>query len=55
MCSISRKEKTKVRNAMSEYVSDIIEDAQDFGWASEKGAHMLSSSAEWRQAKLIGL
>ena len=42
MCAIIREEKqTKVRNAMLEYVSDIMEDAQDFGWASAKGAHAL--------------
>ena len=39
MCAIIREEKqTKVRNAMLEYVSDIME---DFGWASAKGAHAL--------------
>ena len=42
MCAIIREEKqTKVKNAMLEYVSDIMEDAQDFGWASAKGAHAL--------------
>ena len=42
MCTIIREEKqTKVRNAMLEYVSDIMENAQDFGWASAKGAHTL--------------
>ena len=26
---------------MLEYLTDIMEDAQDFGWASAKGAHAL--------------
>ena len=26
---------------MLEYMSDIMEDAHDFGWASAKGAHAL--------------
>ena len=42
MCAIIRKEKQiQVRNAMLEYVSNIMEDTQDFGWASAKGAHAL--------------
>ena len=42
MCAIIREEKqVKIRNSMLEYVSDIMEDAQDFGWASAKGAHAL--------------
>ena len=41
-CSIIREEKdSKVKNAMLEYLSDKIEDAQDFGWVSAKGAHAL--------------
>ena len=41
-CAIIREEKsTKVKNAMLEYMSDLMEDAQDFGWASAKGAHAL--------------
>ena len=41
-CAIIREEKsTKVKNAMLEYMSDVMEDAQDFGWASAKGAHAL--------------
>ena len=42
VCSIIREEKnTKVKNAMLEYITDIVEDAQDFGWAAAKGAHAL--------------
>ena len=41
-CSIIREEKnTKVKNAMLEYMTDIMEDAQDFGWAAAKRAHAL--------------
>ena len=41
-CAIIREEKsTKVKNAMLDYMSDLMEDAQDFGWASAKGAHAL--------------
>ena len=39
--SIIREEKnTKVKNAVLDYMSDLMEDAQDFGWASAKGAHL---------------
>ena len=41
-CSIIREEKdSKVKNAMLEYLTDIMEDAQDIVWASAKGAHAL--------------
>ena len=41
-CAIIREEKsTKVKNAMLDYLSDLMEDAQNFGWASAKGAHAL--------------
>ena len=41
-CSIIREEKDiKVKNAILEYLTEIMEDAQDFGWASAKGAHAL--------------
>ena len=36
-CSIIKDEATK--NAMLEYVSELMEDAHDFGWASPKGAY----------------
>ena len=40
--SIIREEKsTEVKNAMLDYMSDLMDDAQDFGWASAKGAHAL--------------
>ena len=40
--SIIREEKsTKVKNSMLDYMSDLMEDTQDFGWASAKGAHAL--------------
>ena len=42
-CSIIKEEtNVKTKNAMLEYVSDIMDDAQDFDWASIKGAHALS-------------
>ena len=42
VCAIIREEKTtKVKNAMLDYLSELMEDAQDFGWASAKGAHAL--------------
>ena len=28
-----------VKNKMLEYLSDIMEDSHDFGWASVKGSH----------------
>ena len=41
-CSIIREEPdVKVKNAMLDYVTDLMEDAQDFGWPSAKGAHAL--------------
>ena len=39
-CSIMREEKDiKVKNAMLEYLTEIMEDAQDFSWTSA-GAHV---------------
>ena len=41
-CSIIREESdVKVKNAMLDYVTDLMEDAQDFGCPSAKGAHVL--------------
>ena len=41
-CTIMREEPSKsVKNAMLEYATKLMEDAQDFGWASAKGAHAL--------------
>ena len=41
-CSIIRGENdTKIKNAMLDYLTDIIEDAQDFGWPAAKCAHAL--------------
>ena len=41
-CSIIREEPdVKVKNAMLDYVTDLMEDAQDFSWPSAKGAHAL--------------
>ena len=41
-CSIIKDEKDlKVKNAMLEYLTDLMEDARDFGWSSAKGAHAL--------------
>ena len=41
-CSIIREEKDiQIKNAMLDYMADIMEDAQDFGWPSAKGAHAL--------------
>ena len=39
--SSERNKNVKVKDAMSEYLTEIMDDAQDFGWASAKGAHVL--------------
>ena len=42
LCNIIREEKNvKTKNCMLAYMTEIMEDAQDFGWASAKGAHAL--------------
>ena len=58
-CAIIRDESNvATKNAMLDYMSDLMEDAQDFGWASAKGAHavllcrMEEGKIKWR--KLIG-
>ena len=39
-CSIIKDENNvATKNAMLEYMSELMEDAQDFEWASAKGAH----------------
>ena len=44
---------------MLDYMSDIMEDAQDFGWASAKGAHALllchmeEGKVEWHMTEKI--
>ena len=39
-CSIIKDENdVATKDAMLEYMSELMEDAQDFGWASAKGAH----------------
>ena len=41
-CTIIPEESdVKIKNAMLDYVTGLIEDAQDFGWPSIKGAHAL--------------
>ena len=41
-CTITTVEPDKtVKNAVLEYVTELMEDAQEFGWASAKGAHAL--------------
>ena len=53
------KEETNVKNKdlMLEYLCDIMDDAQDFGWASAKGAHavllcrMEESKVSWAQTE----
>ena len=41
-CSIIKDENDfKAKNAMLEYLTELMEDAQDFGWSSAKGAHAL--------------
>ena len=41
-CTIVREEPNKsIKNTMLEYVTELMEDAQDFGWASAKGVHAL--------------
>ena len=39
--SSERNKNVKVKDAMLEYLTEIMDDAQDFGWASAKGAHAL--------------
>ena len=42
ICSIIKEEKqTKIKNTMLDYITDLIEDAQDFGWVAAKGAYDL--------------
>ena len=42
ICTIMREETSvKSKNAMLEYVTELMEDTQDFGWSSVKGAHAL--------------
>ena len=42
LCNIIReKQNVKTKNCMLDYMTEIMEDAQDFGWASAKGAHAL--------------
>ena len=42
LCNIIREESNvKTKNCMLDYMTEIMEDAQDFGWASAKGAHAL--------------
>ena len=38
---IREESDVKIKNAMLDYVTDLIQDAQDFGWPSIKGAHAL--------------
>ena len=39
-CAIIKDEKNvNTKNQMLDYMSELMEDAQDFGWASAKGAH----------------
>ena len=39
-CAIIRDESNVVtKNSMLEYLSELMDDAQDFGWTSAKGAH----------------
>ena len=38
-CAIIRDESNVTKNSMLEYLSELMDDAQDFGWTSAKGAH----------------
>ena len=39
-CAIIKDEKNvNIKNQMLDYMSELMEDAQDFGWSSAKGAH----------------
>ena len=58
--AIIREEKNvKIKNAMLEYMTDIMEDAQDFGWATAKGAHALilcrmeEGKVDWLSSKKL--
>ena len=45
--SIIREVKSiKIKNAMLKYMTDIMEDAQNFGWATAKGAQALCRMEE---------
>ena len=57
-CSII-KDEYYYQNAMLEYMSELMEDAQDFGWASVKGAHanflcrMVEGKVNWNMTEKI--
>ena len=41
------------KNHMLDYLSDIMEDCQDFGWQAIKGCHAVVL-VKWRRAKSPG-
>ena len=60
LCNIIREEKNlKTKNCMLDYMTEIMEDAQDFGWRSAKGAHALllcrmeEGKVDWHMTKKI--
>ena len=60
LCNIIREEtNVKTKNFMLDYMTEIMEDAQDFGWASAKGAHALllcrmeEGKVEWHMTEKI--
>ena len=59
-CSIIKDENNvDVKNSMLEYMSELMEDAQDFGWSSAKGAHavllcrMEEGKVTWKMTEKI--
>ena len=61
-CSIIKDENNmSTKNAMLEYMSELMEDAQDFGWACAKGAHavllcrMEEGKVNWAKTEKIDL
>ena len=59
-CTIIKDESNvATKKAMLEYMSELMEDAQDFGWASAKGAHavllcrMEEGKVNWKMTERI--
>ena len=59
-CNIVKEESdSKAKNQMLEYISDLMDDAQDFGWNSAKASHavllcrMEESKVSWQETTKI--
>ena len=59
LCNIIREQNVKTKTCMLDYMTEIMKDAQDFGWASAKGAHALllcrmeEGKVEWHMTEKI--